>query len=186
MAVVLEQGGVKKSLGSPTGKASGSREERTREQGRRLLAELRRQERRTGADWLYNRLIGLTTAAGALEIERCRFVEALPAVKTPEAVAQHLEEYLGRPGVKLPPGAMGLLRLLRRTALTERLLAGAARRGAQMMARRFIAGANAREATGAVERLRRRNMTFTLELLELGCTSSRYYVHRTMMTRVQQ
>jgi RHH-type proline utilization regulon transcriptional repressor/proline dehydrogenase/delta 1-pyrroline-5-carboxylate dehydrogenase len=40
-----------------------------------------------------------------------------------------------------------------------------------MMARRFIAGRDAREATGAVERLRQSHRTFTLDLLGEAVTS---------------
>lgn len=154
----------------PAGRAD-ELERLTRERGEALLQAVRGEQRRGGAEWLYNYLIGLTTADEALKVELFRFVDALPALKTPRQVSQHLSEYLGKPGLKLPPGALPLLALMGRTAPTERLLAFAAQTGARMMARCFIAGADAREATGAVERLRRRNMAFTLDLLGEAVTS---------------
>ena len=43
--------------------------------------------------------------------------------------------------------------------------------GATTMAKRFIAGRNGREATSAIERLRRQNLTFTMDLLGEAVTS---------------
>lgn len=147
-------------------------EQRTQERGRRLLADLRRQQTRPGPrDWLYDRLIALSTGDEKTKIELFRFVDALPALQTPEAVTGHLQEYLLQNDVKLPAGAGGLLRTLGRTTPTRRLLAFSSRRGAETMARRFIAGRDAQEATGAIERLRKRNLAFTLDLLGEAVTS---------------
>jgi hypothetical protein len=170
MAVVVEQGEPGRSPASPAPEA----ETETRARGEALLTVLRAQERGTGnpRDWLYEILIGLTTADEATKVEMFRFVDALPALKTPDAIARHLREYLlERPDLKLPPGARALLASLDRTSITRRLLAGASQWGGRAMARRFIAGANAREATGAVERLRRQNLAFTLDLLGEAVTS---------------
>lgn len=149
-------------------------ETETQERGRALLKAVAKQERKgTPAEWFYTRLMALTTKDETLKVELFRFVDALPALHTPEAVAQHLREYLLRPDVKLPPGGAQFLQMLTGLGPARGPLAWASHTGAQMMARRFIAGANAQEATGAVERLRRQHMTFTLDLLGEAVTSER-------------
>ncbi|HVF11300.1 MAG TPA: proline dehydrogenase family protein, partial [Abditibacteriaceae bacterium] len=146
-------------------------EESTQAHGRMLLAALRRREGRRGSDWLYEHLMHLATADEATRVQLFRFVDVLPALRTAHAVAQHESEFLGRPEVKLPPGMRRLLLLLSRTSFTERLLSGATHFGTSLIARRFIAGRDAREATNAVLRLRRQNMAFTLDLLGEAVTS---------------
>nr|CAA9255737.1 Proline dehydrogenase / Delta-1-pyrroline-5-carboxylate dehydrogenase [uncultured Armatimonadetes bacterium] len=171
MAVAVRESTPNPGPSTTAARDADERERRTRAYGESLLRALRRQERRGGSDWLYNRMIGLATQDEATKVELFRFVDALPALKTPEAVSQHLRQYLLRPDISLPPGAKGLLAFLERTAPTRRLLAAASHTGARMMARRFIAGADAREATGAVTGLRRRNLGFTLDLLGEAVTS---------------
>jgi RHH-type proline utilization regulon transcriptional repressor/proline dehydrogenase/delta 1-pyrroline-5-carboxylate dehydrogenase len=147
-------------------------EKDTQKRGRRLLAEVRRQEKKGRvSDWFYDNLMALTTKDDSLKIELFRFVDALPALKTPEAVSQHLQEYLVRPDVKLPPGGAPLLTALASNGLTRRLLQFSSNTGAKMMAKRFIAGRDAHEATAAITRLRRQNLTFTLDLLGEAVTS---------------
>jgi RHH-type proline utilization regulon transcriptional repressor/proline dehydrogenase/delta 1-pyrroline-5-carboxylate dehydrogenase len=141
-------------------------EQSTQLRGKRLLQEVRRQEKKGSLqEWFYNQVMALSTSDEKLKVELFRFVDALPALKTPEAVSRHLEEYLIQPDISLPPGATPALQWAGSGGATRQLLSFASNLGARMMARRFIAGANAREATGAVERLRRQNMTFTLDLL---------------------
>jgi len=123
------------------------------------------------SDWLYSRLMELTTSDEATKVQLFRFVDVLPSLKTPHAIAQHASEFLSAPDVKLPPGAHGLLTLLTRTSITERLLSGAMTFGTGLMARRFIAGRDAAEATAGVMRLRQQNMGFTLDLLGEAVTS---------------
>jgi RHH-type proline utilization regulon transcriptional repressor/proline dehydrogenase/delta 1-pyrroline-5-carboxylate dehydrogenase len=144
----------------------------TQARGRALLDAVRHQERRGSAsEWAYQQLMALSTRDEALKIELFRFVDALPALKTPDAVARHLKEYLLRPDIALPPGAAGLLTGLAGIAPTRGLLAFASHLGARMMARRFIAGRDGIEATGAIERLRGQRMTFTMDLLGEAVTS---------------
>ncbi len=140
--------------------------------GKKLLAGVRREERGgSPSDWFYDRLMQLTTSDDKLKVELFRFVDALPSLKTAEAVSQHLEEYLLKPEITLPPGAATTLKLMASLAPTQGVLAGASEIGAKMMAKRFIAGANAHEATAAIERLRRQHLTFTLDLLGEAVTS---------------
>lgn len=160
-------------LTPPEPKGDGDAVERdTQERGRRLLAAIRREEGRVSpTEWLYGQVMGLSTRNETLKVELFRFVDALPALQTPEAVSTHLSEYLLRPDVPLPRPAASLLRLLSGSHSMRGLLSRSTHLGAQMMARRFIAGRDAREALGAITRLRREPMTFTLDLLGEAVTS---------------
>src|SRR4051812_18769227 len=120
---------------------SGDIESLTQKIGRRLLADLRHGASRHPLDLVYDQLMDLTTADPKLKVELFRFVDALPSLTTPAAVAGHLREYLDQPGVRLPPLGRPLL-----NRLGDGVLAKLSQFGATQMARRFIAGATADEA----------------------------------------
>jgi RHH-type proline utilization regulon transcriptional repressor/proline dehydrogenase/delta 1-pyrroline-5-carboxylate dehydrogenase len=152
--------------------ATATLEADTQARGRKLLAAMRRQERRVRlSDWFYDRLMEVTTRDDALKVELFRFVDALPALKTDASVARHLQEYLVRPDITLPPRAGWLLDALSSNGATRHVLSFASHTGAKQMARRFIAGRDAHEATAAIERLHREHRTFTLDLLGEAVTS---------------
>ncbi len=133
--------------------------------GNLLLARLSKPPPGYLSDSLYNGIIDLATGGEQLKVALFRFVDTLPALKSPEAVAQHLEQYLTHQDRALPPGLTKILRTLGSTGATRRLLAFMAQQGARILARRFIAGADAAEAVVALKRLRRQNLAFTLDLL---------------------
>ena len=140
--------------------------------GASLLSEVRNQETKGRiSDVFYDRLMELSTRDEKLKVELFRFVDALPALKTPESVARHLSEYLVRPDVQLPPGGAQLINFLGSNLPARLVLKTATGIGATTMAKRFIAGRNGREATSAIERLRRQNLTFTMDLLGEAVTS---------------
>lgn len=147
-------------------------ERATQARGKRLLADVRRQEKKGSlTEVFYSRLMALSTRDEKLKVELFRFVDALPALKSPESVARHLMEYLVRPDVSLPPGGASLLSGLAATGPSRSLLHFASHTGAKMMAGRFIAGRNGVEALKEIERLRRVPMTFTMDLLGEAVTS---------------
>ncbi|MFY7952099.1 MAG: proline dehydrogenase family protein, partial [Armatimonadaceae bacterium] len=109
--------------------------------------------------------MALATRDDRLKVEMFRFVDALPALHSGESVARHLREYLLRPGLPLPPGARSLLETACAATPIHPLLHWASGFGARTMARRFIAGRNAAEASAAIERLRNAQQAFTMDLL---------------------
>lgn len=133
--------------------------------GKKLLARLTKQSQGRLSDFLYNDLMNLATSGDQRKVALFRFVDTLPALKSPEAVTQHLEQYLTDEAQTLPAGLARTLRALGRTGATRRVLAFATQWGAQTLARRFIAGADSREVVTALKRLRRQNLGFTLDLL---------------------
>nr|MCW1967447.1 proline dehydrogenase family protein [Anaerolineae bacterium] len=140
-------------------------EDSTQQLGKNLLTALRKHGRGGIAESLYAQMLKLSTSDEKLKVELFRFVDVLPTLKTPEAVMQHLTEYLRQPGVKLPAGGGKLLNLAQKLPGGERLSERAVQFGVQTMSQRFIAGKNADEVTSKLLVLRRNNMAFTLDLL---------------------
>src|SRR4051794_19444280 len=77
-----------------------------------------------------------------------RFVDALPACTGAADVMAHLDGYLATPASPWPVRAG--LALAGAVPGGDHVAAGVARRGVRRMARRFIAGETAAEATGAL------------------------------------
>lgn len=139
-------------------------ESRTQEIGRELLHELRKQNRTSLAGWLNDQITALTLRDENLKVELFRFVDTLPALQTPHAVAEHIHEFAARPNLPLPRSAKKLLHFTH-NAVAEHLMSQVAQEATSLMARRFIAGANAREAASAITRLRHASIAFTVDLL---------------------
>jgi len=115
--------------------------------------------------WWDERVMALTMDDEALKVQLFRFIDALPLLKTPEAVVRHLREYLEQAGPHLPAWTMLGMRLMPKKGIFARFLAWQARRSARRLARRFIAGGTLDEALDTVLRLRRRKLGFTVDLL---------------------
>ncbi len=138
----------------------------TRAFGHELFARVdRRGPALLSRGWWDERLMGLTMGDEAVKLQMFRFIDVLPLLNTPEAVARHLREYFEEARDALPGWAHLGSRWLPSSGLGARLLAGMARANAERLARRFIAGSNLEEALGTVARLRRRQLAFTVDLL---------------------
>jgi RHH-type proline utilization regulon transcriptional repressor/proline dehydrogenase/delta 1-pyrroline-5-carboxylate dehydrogenase len=104
----------------------------------------------------------------AFKVQLFRFVDAFPRLTTPEQVHDHLVDYLGQPGVTLPPGlglalkAGGLLKGASSKALTGRITS---------MAEKFIAGTDAASAQPVLRKLWDRGIAFSIDLLGEACVS---------------
>jgi RHH-type proline utilization regulon transcriptional repressor/proline dehydrogenase/delta 1-pyrroline-5-carboxylate dehydrogenase len=141
-------------------------EPRVQAYGRELFARLDR----TGPvpltrPWLDDRLMGLTMSHPALKVQLFRFVDTLPYLTESKDVSRHLREYLSEARADLPWWVRSALPAIPAGGVGGRLLAWAARRNAETMARKFIAGSNVAEAVEAVRRLRARELAFTIDLL---------------------
>ena len=141
-------------------------DEPTRRFGREIFARIDRQGPVlfTRA-WLEEQLMGLGMHDPALKVQLFRFVDTLPYLKEDAEVSRHLHEYLGEARDELPWWVRTGMRLIPRRGLLSKGLAFAARRGAEQMARKFIAGSNVAEALAAVRAMRTRRLGFTIDLL---------------------
>ncbi|MFQ6133807.1 MAG: L-glutamate gamma-semialdehyde dehydrogenase, partial [Armatimonadota bacterium] len=102
-----------------------------------------------------------------------RFIDVLPALKAPQQIARHLEEYFADLDDRLPAALRRGLGMADRSALASRAVAVGARKNADLMARRFIAGATPAEAVEAVLRRRAAGVGFTVDILGEAVTSEK-------------
>jgi RHH-type proline utilization regulon transcriptional repressor/proline dehydrogenase/delta 1-pyrroline-5-carboxylate dehydrogenase len=116
-------------------------------------------------EWFDERMMDLGMGDEALKVQLFRFIDTLPYLTTPEAVARHLREYAAEAGSHLPGWMRWGFRRLPDNGMIGRLVAWTARSNARRMARRFIAGTNVPEAVEAVTRLRKKSLAFTIDLL---------------------
>ena len=138
----------------------------THDYGREIFARLRQGGPLPfGPAWWDERLMEWTMGAEAVKVQLFRFIDVLPLLDSPAQITRHLREYFAEAGAHLPAWIRLGLRWLPRNGLAGRLLARTARRNAERLARRFIAGANLPEALHAIARLRRRSLAFTIDLL---------------------
>ncbi|AMV23653.1 1-pyrroline-5-carboxylate dehydrogenase 1 [Gemmata sp. SH-PL17] len=141
-------------------------DERTKQYGREIFARLDRQGPVlfTRA-WLEDKLMGLGMHDPALKVQLFRFVDTLPYLKQPAEVSRHLREYLNEAKDELPWWVRWGTRLIPNRGVLGQGLAFASQRGAEQMARKFIAGSNVGEAVEAVRAMRDRRLAFTIDLL---------------------
>ncbi len=103
------------------------------------------------------------------KVQLFRFVDAFPVLRyDSELVHSHLVDYLSQPGVKLPPGmdigvsAGGLAKGLFTKTMSGQI---------EGMARKFIAGEDAIGALPVLEKLWKRGIAFSVDLLGEACVS---------------
>jgi RHH-type proline utilization regulon transcriptional repressor/proline dehydrogenase/delta 1-pyrroline-5-carboxylate dehydrogenase len=138
----------------------------TRRYGRDIFARLDRSAPLLFTPaWFDERLMEWSMGAEAVKVQLFRFVDVLPTLKSPADVSRHLREYFGEAGDRVPGWLRFALKWLPSRGLFGRLLSWAAFRSAERLARRFIAGSDVEEAVAAVDRLRRRGLAFTVDLL---------------------
>ncbi len=121
--------------------------------------------------WWDERLMEWAMRDEAVKVQMFRFVDVLPMLADSRSVSRHLQEYLGPVRDRLPAPARIGLDVARGFGPAQHMLANAARTGATANARRFIAGATAKEVleVAFVERLSKR--AFTLDILGEAVTS---------------
>ena len=141
-------------------------ERRTQAYGREIFARIDRHGPLPFSPaWFDDKLMNLTMSEEALKVQLFRFIDALPLLRQPESIAEHLREYLEAAGNQLPWWVRLGSRLLPRRGFWGRMLAWAARWNAEHLARRFIVGTNVAEALATIHRLRRSSLAFTVDLL---------------------
>jgi len=147
-------------------------EQRTREVGREIFAHcLGSAPPVFHPDWWQQQILEWAMHDARLGVQLFRFVDVLPTLRSRRDVAAHLTDYLLHGAARLPPALERALRFASPDSLAGRAAALGARQQVGRMARRFIAGETLPEAVAAVQRLRKRRMTFTLDLLGEATTS---------------
>jgi len=115
-----------------------------------------------------------------LKVNLFRLVDVLPTLKTPEAIADHVRQYLTGPANRMHP-ALGWLVSLSNNALGTWLTSKAVTFGVQQMASLFIAGFTPQSSLSVLRRLRRDGFCYTVDLLGEFCvceSEAREYQNR--------
>ncbi len=100
-----------------------------------------------------------------LKTELFRFVDVLPALKSDEQLAKHIEEYFGNFKGEHSDLIKFASEISSSNIITRKATSLAVRTGITQMARTFIAGENLKEITDKVNDLRKKKMTFTVDIL---------------------
>ena len=104
----------------------------------------------------------------AFKVELFRFVDVFPALRTPDAIHRHLQEYLWRDDVPTP---MGLKTGLRLGGMMKGVLAKTTVSRIERMASTFIAGRDAADAMPRLRKLWDAGIGFSIDLLGEACLS---------------
>ncbi len=102
------------------------------------------------------------------KVQMFRFVDAFPMLKTPEAVFDHLHDYLSQPGVTVPPV---IATALKAGGLAKGLAAKTISSQITGMASKFIAGTDAASALPGLRDLWNDGIAFSVDLLGETCVS---------------
>ena len=140
-------------------------ERRTQAIGRELFARIGSGPAPWQRAWWDDRLMNLALGDPAVKVQLFRLTDAMPALRTTDAVRRHLVEYLDEAGDRLPWFMRLAVALADSGSLLGDAVARVARSAATHMARRFIAGATPVEALQTVLKLRRQRVAFTADLL---------------------
>ncbi len=117
---------------------------RTQEIGRELFERIGRGPKPWHRAWWDDRVMNWTLADPLVRVQLFRFIDALPALRSPGSVRRHLSEYLAEAGDGVPWWLSLAVKMAPPGTDREALLAWSARSAAGVMARKFIAGRHAR------------------------------------------
>lgn len=144
-------------------------EARIREIGLRLLEGARGQKSGLlSSKFWSDKLMNWSMKDQAFKVQLFRFVDAFPALTTPDMVHDHLADSMRQPGVTPPPGMdLGL----RAGGLAKGLLASTISSQIKGMAAKFIAGTDAQSALPMLKRGWEDGVAFSVDLLGEACVS---------------
>lgn len=115
--------------------------------------------------WWDRKMLEYFSAHPRLQTQLFRFIEALPYMRDDADIADHFKQYLQQGDVSLPLPFQMAIAFKRPDSAWGRALGANIRKGSFMMARGFMTGTNTTEAIAYAESLRKRGMTFTLDVL---------------------
>lgn len=99
-----------------------------------------------------------------LKVNLFRLVDVLPSLRSSQAIASHVREYLADAGGAIHPLFRWAL-TVRPGSLRGTVTSIAVKTSVQQMAKQFIAGTTAEDALPALRKIRKRRLAFTVDLL---------------------
>ncbi len=108
------------------------------------------------------------------KVQLFHFVDCFPALRTSDAIYDHLVDFMSKPGLSLPPGLdLGL----RAGGLAKGLVAKTMAGQIESMASKFIAGTDAKSALPTLKKLWNDGLAFSVDLLGEACLSDEEAIH---------
>lgn len=151
-------------VGDPRG--ADAIERRTQEIGREIFAGIdTRGPSIIRREWWDNWVMDWSMTDERLKVQLFRFIDVLPMLHTPDAVAAQIQAYFNDDDVPLPRLAKLGAKFAKPGKWLGRFAANLVKNNTARLARRFIAGTTPDEVIRSVESLREQNMTFTMDLL---------------------
>lgn len=148
---------------------AGDLEARIAEIGRDLLTRARGHKAGVFSKQFYSdTLMEWSMKDPAFKVQMFRFVDTFPTLRTPDAVHDHLEDYLSQPGVTVPGVIAAALKAGR---LMKSASAAVIGRQITAMASKFIAGTDAASALPGLRALWDDGIAFSVDLLGEACVS---------------
>ena len=147
-------------------------EEAVQARGRALAARMTGDESTLfSTDWWGGKLLNWAMADEATKVALFRFIDALPSLSSPAEVVRHLQQYLGRPEVKVPGFLSWGLERLEPTGMLARRAANQVEKNVAELARRFIVGETPRDSLPRLRALWDAGRLATVDLLGEACLS---------------
>ena len=138
-------------------------EQRIREIGHELFRVAQRGgwTRRWGTDWF----LQFSQRDALVQTQLFRFVDLLPALRTPGAVNEHFRDCLGSVRHRLPAPVALVVAGWPQNGWLGKITTALLRHGVRHLARRFIPASDPRVAVQVARQLRRRKLALTVDLL---------------------
>lgn len=115
-----------------------------------------------------DKLMAWSMKDAEFKVQLFHFVDCFPALKSSDAIYDHLVDFMSKPGLSVPPGLdMGL----RAGGLAKGLVAKTMAGQIESMASKFIAGRDAKSALPTLKKLWSDGMAFSVDLLGEACLS---------------
>tara|TARA_B100001248_G_scaffold262733_1_gene261882 strand:+ start:936 stop:3899 length:2964 start_codon:yes stop_codon:yes gene_type:complete len=121
-------------------------------------------------DWWYGKVMEWSMRNEQFKTQMFRFVDVLPYLQKSSEVSRHLKEYFAESGDKLPSifnFGVGI------GSLAPGILATTVKKNVLQMAKMFIVGEDADTSIDALEKLRKQDITFTVDLLGEACLNEK-------------
>jgi RHH-type proline utilization regulon transcriptional repressor/proline dehydrogenase/delta 1-pyrroline-5-carboxylate dehydrogenase len=158
--------GASGSLGSSL---ASSRESRIFELGSEMLRRARGHKAGVlSAKFYSDALMEWSMKDPNFKVQMFRFVDAFPMLRSSEAIYDHLEDYLGQPGVTVP-GVIATA--MKAGKLAKGAAVAVIKQQINGMAGKFIAGQDAASAVGGLKQMWDEGVAFSVDLLGETCVS---------------
>lgn len=119
-----------------------------------------------------NKIMGWAIKKPEFKTNLFRLVDVLPTLKTSDAIADHITQYLYQGGNEIHP-ALGWALEVSPGTVKSKFAAFMVKRVVKEIANQFIVGSDPKQALSALRKIRRKGMAFTADLLGEYCVSEK-------------